>query len=586
MASSSRIPPPRVGEPTVRHRFLVVVILLASLALSTRLLWVQGLNSRALAAEARESRTVERTIPALRGDILDRDGKVLAASVERYDLWVDQRQVDEYRAKDEDARPEEKGVKGAARTLAPVLGMTPAEAEKKLSGTRGFVYLSKGVDPAVRDATMALRIPGVGSDRVAQRTYPSGEVAGNVLGFVSGDGEPLAGTEIAYDDVLRGENGRISYERGAGGQIIPTAPQATQRAVDGRTVELTIDQDLQWRTQQILAQTVDRWGGSGGSAVVMNARTGEVLALADYPTYDPNAPGRTDAKYRGNQSLSNVFEPGSTGKLFTMAAAIEEGTVSPTSQYTIPSTMTFDGQRIKDSHAHEVQKLTLAGVLAQSSNVGTVQVSQTLDDRTRYEYLRRFGLGQRTGVGLPGESAGILHAPEDWDPRMRFTTSFGQGYSVNALQMVSAVSTFANDGVRVQPSLVRGVMDESGTLRPLGEPTRTRVVSSQTAATMVQLMDNNIVDDGKHNGNIPHYAVGGKSGTAQVPDGTYTASFIGIAPADDPELVTGVFIYGLTSFISGTTAAAPAFSEVMGYALQNQGVAPTGRPGRDLEDEW
>lgn len=582
-AGRSLIPPARVGDPTTRHRLLISVILVAVLLLSGRLIWVQGLDASARAEEAIAQRTVTRTIPALRGDITDRHGTTLASSVERYDLWVNQLQVDEYLENSKTA--EVTGVAAAAQDLAPVLGWSVSETEEALTGDAGFSYLLKSVEPEVRDAAIALRIPGIGADRVAERIYPAGSVGGNVLGFVGADGTALAGTELSFDDQLSGTDGRTTYERGAQGQIIPTGKQETTPAVDGDDVVLTIDRDLQWKAQQIVAGAVEKWGASGGSAVVYNPRTGEVLALAEYPSFDPNTPGEYDPEDLGNRSISSVFEPGSTGKLFTMAAAIEEGTVTPESQYEVPYEMWFDGHRVKDSHPHPDQRLTLAGVLKNSSNVGTVQIGETLTPQVRYDYLKAFGLGEKTGVELPGESAGIVHPAEKWTGRTRYTTSFGQGYSVNALQMVSAVGTFANDGVRVQPSLIKGIQQPDGSVRPLGEPQRTRVISSETAATMRALMDNS-VDDETSSAAVKGYAIGGKTGTAQVGDGTYTASFIGIAPVDDPELVVGVFVFGLDSFISGSRAAAPAFSELTAFALQNQGVAPTGVPGRELENEW
>ncbi|HJG92312.1 MAG TPA: penicillin-binding protein 2 [Brachybacterium massiliense] len=580
---SARIPRARLGEPSQRHRLIISLIMVGVLLLSGRLIWVQGLDASARAEDAVAQRTVTRTIPALRGEITDRNGTVLASSVQRYDLWVNQMQVDEYLENSKTA--EVTGVEAAAAELAPVLGWSVSRTEEALTGDAGFSYLRKNVEPEVRDAAMSLRIPGIGSDPVADRIYPAGSVAGNILGFVGSDGTALAGTELSFDDELRGTAGKTTYERGAQGQIIPTGKQETIPAENGSDVVLTIDRDLQWKSQQIVAGAVEQWGATGGSAVVYNAKTGEVLSLAEYPTYDPNDPGAAEEQDRGNRSISNVFEPGSTGKLFTLAAALEEGTVTPETEYEIPYEMWFDGHRVKDSRYHEDQQLTLAGVLKNSSNVGTVQISETLTPQVRHDYLRAFGLGEATGVELPGESSGLVHPAEDWTGRTRYTTSFGQGYSVNALQMVSAVGTFANDGVRVQPSLIAGTRQDDGSVRPLGEPESTRVVSSGTAETMLQLMDN-AVEDGRSSASVTGYAVAGKSGTAQVGDGTYTASFIGFAPADDPDLVVGVFIFGLDTFISGSRAAAPAFSELTTFALQNQGIAPTGVAGRELENEW
>lgn len=579
----ARIPQSRLGEPSHRHRLLICLIMIGVLALSGRLVWVQGLDASARAEEAVAQRTVTRTIPALRGEITDRNGTALASSVQRYDLWVNQQQVDGYLANSKTA--EVTGIEAAAADLAPVLGWSVSKTEEALTGDAGFSYLRKNVEPEVRDAAMALKIPGIGSDPVAERIYPAGSVGGNILGFVGDDGTALAGTELSFDEELRGTDGKTTYERGAQGQIIPTGKQETTAAVDGSDVVLTIDRDLQWKSQQIVAGAVEQLGAAGGSAVVYNAKTGEVLSLAEYPSYDPNDPGAAEEQDRGNRSISSVFEPGSTGKLFTLAAALEEGTVTPETEYEIPYEMWFDGHRVKDSRYHPDQQLTLAGVLKNSSNVGTVQISETLAPEVRHDYLKAFGLGERTGVELPGESSGLVHPAADWTGRTRYTTSFGQGYSVNALQMVSAVGTFANDGVRVQPSLIAGTRQTDGSVRSLGEPESTRVVSSGTAETMLQLMDNS-VEDGNSSASVTGYAVAGKSGTAQVGDGTYTASFIGFAPADDPEIVVGVFLFGLDTFISGSRSAGPAFSELTTFALQNQGIAPTGEPGRELENEW
>jgi cell division protein FtsI (penicillin-binding protein 3) len=581
-SSGPLIPAPRVGEPLVRRRLMLALMGGAAVSLGGRLVWVQGLDASARAAEAVDQRKVERTITALRGEIVDRNGAVLARSVERYDLWVNQMQVGDYAPEDEEQGT---GVKAAAKVLSPLLDWDVDETEKELTGDRGFKYLRKNVEPDVRDAVMSQKIPGIGSDRVSERVYPAGRIGANVIGFVGGDGAALAGAEYKYDENLRGSNGKVSYERGAGGQIIPTGKQTTKEAIDGDDLVLTIDENLQWKSQQVIQETVEKFGADAGSAVIYNVRTGELLALADYPTFDPNKPGDADQEYLGNQSLSNVFEPGSTGKLLTVACALEKGTATPESKYTIPYTMEFDGNRIKDSHPHETQKLTLAGVLKNSSNVGTVQIAETVSDKDRYETLKAFGIGTKTGIGLPGESGGILHPVSDWGGRLRYTVAFGQGYSVTPLQMTAAIGAFGNDGVRMQPTIVAGTRDENGVLSAATTAKGVRACSSATARTIRALMDNDIDDDGEANASVPNYAVGGKTGTAESGAG-YTASFIGMAPIDDPEIAIGVFVYGLKTFISGNTAAAPAFSELMQYTLQTQGIAPTGKKGRTLEDEW
>lgn len=579
------LPPARVGTPRQRHRWILAAVMICALLLSGRLLWVQGLNAQALAAQAVEDRTATRTITAPRGQILDSEGAVLASSVERYDLWVNQLQVDDYRKDADDLPADEKGIKGAARQLAPLLGWSVEKTEKALTGDRGFQYLRKEVDPALRDAVMSLRINGIGADRVSRRIYPAGAVGGNIIGFTGSDGTALAGAELQYDDLLRGENGSVTYERGAGGQVIPTGRQETVEAVDGQDIQLTIDRDVQWRAQQIVQKTVEKWGTAGGSAVVLDARTGQIVALADYPTFDPNAPGRAEPEHRGNMTISNVFEPGSTGKMITVAAALEEGTVSPATEYTVPYRMTINGSEIKDARPHEVQHLTVAGVLRHSSNIGAVQIAETMTPETRHDYMMRFGLGKPTGVGLPGESGGVVHPASAWQGHTRSAIAFGHGYSVTALQMTSVLGTLVNDGVRVEPSIVAGTRGPDGEITPLSQPEQTRVVSSKTARTMIQLLDN-AADDETSRVAVPHYATAGKSGTAQVPDGTYTTSFIGTAPADNPRYVVGVFLYGMHGFNSGTTSAGPAFNELMSATLQDRGVAPTGRPQTTFENEW
>ena len=575
---------PNGYDPSKSYRFIVVCVILISFVIAMRLIWVQGVNSHSLAEQARAARTHERVITALRGDILDRNGEVLATSVERYDIWVNQRQVAEYRPSAEQGAAQGPGA--AAAQLAPVLGMSVEDLEEVLTGESGFRYVAKTVDPQVNDAVLGMRIPGIGSDRVQQRLYPSGEVGANVIGFTGADGTALAGAELTFDEQLRGTDGKVVFERGAGGQAIPTAQRSETPAVDGYDVQLTIDRDIQYKSQEVIARTVQEWGAAGGSIVAIDIATGEILALADYPTYDPNNPGATDAQYRGNQSISNVFEPGSTGKLFTLAGLINEGDASLEDRLVVPHTKSFGGESIKDALPHPDKNYTLAGILKNSSNVGTVELANRQDLETRYEYLRAFGLGEATGVELPGESAGIVHPPGDWQGRTAYTVAFGQGYAVNALQMTSAVGTFGHDGVRVQPRIVRASGVDAQTLRAEQPPASTRVVSSETATTMLQLMDNNVADDGSQNGWIPHYAVGGKSGTAQVPDGSYTSSFIGMAPIDDPQIVLGVFVYGIQGFQSGSQVAAPAFSEIMGYTLQSRSIAPTGVPGLELENEW
>lgn len=551
-----------------------------ALAIIFRLVWIQGLNAQDLANEAKEARTYTRNVAALRGDILDRDGKVLATSMERYDIWVNQLQVVDYKNPDQSA--DLAGVQLAARQLSPVLGMSVEELENILSGEQGFKYVKKAVNPQVNESVKAMNIPGIGSDRVQQRIYPAGEVGANVIGFVGSDGTALAGAELSFDNELSGEDGFETFERGAGGQAIPSGASTKTAAIDGKNIQLTIDQDIQYRAQELITEVVAKENASGGSIVIMNARTGELLALADTPTFDPNNPGASPSENLGNQAISNVFEPGSSGKLFTVAAALEEKKVSNQDRFYSPDSKDFNGEIISDAINHQPKNYTLAGILKDSSNVGIVQVGQRVEPEVLHSYFEAFGIGTATNIGLPGESAGILHPAENWVGRNRLVMNFGQGYSTTALQITSAVAIFFNDGLKVEPTIIK---TQGKNAKEQISDDENRVISAETAKMMREYLDNNI-DDENSPAAVAGYAVGAKTGTAEeISKGTLTLSIIGSAPMDNPQIVVGVFIYGAHGGFGGTVAA-PVFSEMMSYVLQVEGISPTGKGGIELRNEW
>lgn len=588
-----KFPEPKIGEPVVRRRTVLGAILGASALLGGRLVWVQGVDPSTLAAEAVSQRTRTTTLLARRGEITDREGGTLAISVERYDIWANQLQVPDYLARDlERGKVSVAGVEAAASALAPVLGLTVAEAREALTGENQFTYLARTMTPAARDAVMSLDVPGIGADRVADRVYPNGAVAGNIVGFVGADGTALAGLELQLDEHLRGSNGERKYERGADGRTIPTGQGETVHAVDGQTVVTTIDRDIQYYAQNATARRVEEFGARGASAVVMDPTTGEILAMVDVPTYDPNDPSAVPDTQRGNASVSSVFEPGSTGKIFTMAAILDSGALDLSAQFTVPSVEHFGDQRVKDARDYGTRKFTLSGILAESSNVGIVMAAESVDPEVRLDYLKRFGMGKKTGITLPGESAGILHEPEDWDGRTAINMAFGQGYSGTALQMVNGFATICNRGVPHIPSIVKEYIAPDGTVTPasgeVGEP----AVSPETAQQLLALLDNDVHDDGVTGGSVPGYTVGGKSGTAEESSpegglsGNYTSSFIAVAPAEDPKLVVGVFVYGIDSFLSGSRVAGPVVSDLMSFSLQTLGIPPTGAAGVELPSTW
>ncbi|MBO3096187.1 peptidoglycan glycosyltransferase [Cellulomonas dongxiuzhuiae] len=580
--------PPGPAQAVVASRGrmigLVVVLSLVLVTFAGRLVYVQGIAGPEVAQEAREKRMTTAQVLGARGEITDANGVVLATSVERYHVTVNQKQVASYRARGSSDGLD--GAAGVASRLAPVLGLNAAELGGDLVGDRGYVVVARNVLPDVAREVRALRLDGVGVEKVADRVYPKGTVAGNIVGFVNSEGEGLQGLEFALHADLKGTPGQERFERGKGGQPIPGGLSEAHPAQDGRSVRLTLDSDLQWKAEEQLRAKVAETGADGGAIVVMR-RTGEVLALAESVAFDPNTPG-AQATTALSRSVSDVFEPGSTGKVVTIAAALEEGLVQPTEPFEVADRWTTPhGETIKDSHDHAVQKLTATGVFAESSNVGTVLIGQRLTKDQRYQYLSAFGFGARTGIEMPGESAGLLRTPDDWHGRDEFAVLFGQAVSVNALQAASVFATIANDGVRVPPRLIAGWTSPDGRYTAQPPPDGIAVVSPQTAQTVLSMMESTVVEGTGKEGAIPGYRVGGKTGTAQRfnPSG-YTASFIGVAPVDDPEVITAVILHNPRTSIYGGTVAAPVFATVTGYALQQLGIAPSGAPATLFPATW
>jgi cell division protein FtsI (penicillin-binding protein 3) len=548
-----------------------------------RLVQVQGFEGATLAADAFSERSTTIKLPAHRGNIVDVNGSVLATTVEQWNLQIDQTLIPEYSVK-EGGHRRKLGVEGAAAKLAPIIGLSVAETRKRMTGKRRGAYLIKGISPEVYRKVVQARVVGVFGEQDSTRKYPNNAVGASLVGFVSKDGRPLSGVEKAFATELAGKDGKISYETSGDARKvqIPTGLTHEVEPQDGRTVRLTLDVDLQWKAQQALAAKVAESKAESGVAVIMDARTGEVLALATVPTFDSNNPGKSPAADRGNRGLLDVFEPGSTAKVITAAAAVEEKVATPTTRLVVPGSIHRSNTTIHDSEAHGREQLTFAGVLAKSSNIGTVMVGERMSEQTIYDYQSAFGFGQATHVGLP-ESRGILTKPEHMWGTQRYTVMFGQGVSVTALQAVSVYQTIANDGVRVPPRLVAGTTAADGARQDAARPAGVRVVSPQTAQTVRMMLEGVTADGGTGTkGTIPGYRVAGKTGTAQAADPEcgcyrgYTASFIGFAPADQPRLVMGVFLQRPKVGRYGGQLAAPVFQEVMSYALLHRGIAPTG----------
>lgn len=581
-------PAARVGNPVVRQRIIMLATLLILCVFAARLVFIQGVNGSELSAAALENRLATSTIEPVRADIVDRNGVVMATSAQRYHVFVNQQTLSEF-TRMENGQIVAEGALDAARILAPILGVSESELAADLVGDKTFQYVAKYVTPEVWSLINAERIPGIDREPVTERQYPNGDVGGNVVGFVGGVEDKqgvdwgLAGVEAAFEDELLGKPGSLTYESDArGGTVIPTGVLEEEEAVPGSTVQLTLDRDIQFYAQQALEEALEANGGSQGIVTVEDVKTGEFLAIADSDAVDPNDPGATKADARGSRAVQDIFEPGSTAKVITMAAALEEGVATPTSRYIAPYQYTTDNnQTFKDATEHEDQKLTLSGVLVNSSNTGTVQVGEDLTEAQRHHYLDAFGFGRPTGVGLPTEVGGILHPWQEWDGRTQWAVLYGQGIAGTALQTSQVFQTIANGGVRVQPSVVKGYETADGEFIEREREEPTRVVSEETADQLMLMLED-VTESGTGGlAKIDGYRVAGKTGTAEAADETgaltrTVSSFVGVAPADDPRIVVSVFIWDPKSSIWGGVVAAPVFSDVATFALQALRVPPSG----------
>jgi cell division protein FtsI (penicillin-binding protein 3) len=403
-----------------------------------------------------------------------------------------------------------------------------------------------------------------------------------VLGFVGSDGTGLSGLENSWDAKLSGKDGEITFESGAGGRQIPSGDTQTEESVPGVDVQLTIDRDIQFAAERAIAAKVRETAADSGTVVAMDPRTGEVLALATYPSFDPRDPTSAPEADRGNRAVTEIFEPGSTSKVMTMAAALDAGAVKPTTPIEVPPVLYRGGDDFNDHTPHGTLHLTASGVLAQSSNIGTILIAERLGDRALYSYLEAFGMGSTSGLDFPGESAGLLPDVNDWGPTNAATIAFGQGLSLNAVQATSVFATIANDGVRVEPSIVAGTTAPDGEFTPAPAPARHRVVSPEAAQTLREMMEAVVSEEGTAPmAQIPGYRVAGKTGTAQRVDEAcgcyrgYTASFIGFAPADKPAVVVSVTLQDPKNGHYGGLLGGPVFKRVTSFALQSMQVPPT-----------
>ena len=570
-----------LSKSRIKVLILFAVFLFALLA--AQLVRVQVIQAAEYQSKASNEMQLTRTIPAPRGDITDINGINFARSVSAITIVVDQTLIsDPVRT---------------ANFVAPILGLPVEDVQENITGTRRYSIVLKNGRPALwdrltkeiyehnkalRKEELDKRIIGFFPERSYIREYPSGSLISSLVGFVRADGVGATGLESSLNSVITGVDGRYSFANGYGAEI-PGSQREIIAAKAGTSVRLTIDRDVQWVASEAIAKAVKSSKAASGTVIVMDPRTGEIVAHATAPTFNPNNTKDVDLNLMRNPSVQDVYEPGSTGKVMTLAAALEEKTVSPNTVFSVPYALKRGGSVFHDHDKHPVQHLTTSGILAVSSNIGTIKVGETISNDTLYSYLTKFGIGSKTGSGLPGESAGILPKVENWSGTTAPTVAFGQGYSLTAMQATSVFATIANNGIRVSPTVIAGTRDASGHFTPSGNRTTSRVISEDTARKLRLMMESVVTPTGTApSAAIPGYRVAGKTGTAwRYNDKTggyngYTASFIGFAPADSPRYVISVTIQDPRNGYYGGVLGGPVFKKVMTFVLQSKHVAPTG----------
>jgi len=566
-----------------RIRKIVAILIVVFLLFGLRLIDIQAIRAKGFVNRANNELSKSATLLAPRGSISDINGVELARSISAINIAVDQTVVNDPIT--------------AAKIVAPILGMSYGQLLPEITGERRYVLIAKDITPAKwREVNAAIesyntevlkskdgiskRIGGFVPERSYIRDYPSGAITSSLIGIINDQGTGAAGIESSLNGLLSGVNGKYIYANGRG-NIIPGSEQVSVEAKSGTSIRLTIDRDVQWVAQNAISQAVASSKAKSGTVIVMDPKTGAILAQASAPTFDPNSNSITQEKLK-NPAVQEVYEPGSTGKVITVAAAMQEGLVSPDTVFTIPYSMKVSDGVFHDHEKHPTQRLTTTGLLAVSSNTGSIQIGQKLGKDNLYDYLRKFGIGESTNSKLPGESVGILHPVKDWSGTSLPTISFGQGYSVTAIQATSVFATIANDGVRVKPSILAGVVDESGKYTPAKPNESIKVLSAETAINLRAMMESVVSKDGTApTAAIPGYRVAGKTGTAMRYNTScscysgYTASFIGFAPADQPKYVVSVTIQDPQGLHWGGALAGPVFKKVMSFVLQNERIKPT-----------
>ncbi len=550
-----------------RIRLLLAAFLLVFAVMLGRAVWLQGVHAQSLGKMAQNQHRETVDIPASRGTIYDRDGVRLAIGEQATTVYADPRQVTD--------------ALGVARAAAEIFGTRVVDANslypQLLDRKKAFVYVARKADPDQAAQFMKRGFDGVNVYPEERRVYPQHTVGASLLGFAGVDNQGIAGLEYGFDRLLRGRPGVETIVKDPFGRTIDTISSTPER--EGSDVFLTVDHTIQAEVEQVLQKTVRRWGAKAASAIVLDPRNGEILAMADAPTYDANNFARISPALSRNRAVTDQYEPGSTFKLVTVSAALSERLVTPQTRFVLPYKLQVADRWIHDAEPRGTETMSVAKILSHSSNVGAVTLAEKLGRDRLAEWIDRWGFGKATGVDFPGESAGAVLPLEQWSGSTIGNVPIGQGIAVTPLQMASAYATVANDGVWVQPHLVKRVAGHR-----LHRPKEHRILSP-TVNSQVSAMLTNVVADGTGTeAKIDGYRVAGKTGTAEVPGpngyttGKYVASFVGYVPASKPRLVVLVKVQEPTKAIFGGVVAAPAFAEIARFCLQYLEIPPDARP--------
>src|SRR6201995_3070933 len=588
-----------------RHRVGNGVIFLALVVAGAQLFYLQVPHASGLRAEAAGQLKVTDTEKAVRGNIVDRNNNQLAFTIEARALTFQprriQKQLGEAKQKNAKAPDPQERLKEIAKEVSLRLNNKPDKATvlKKLRSDETFVYLARAVDPAIA-TTITRKFPEVGAERQDLRQYPGGSLAANVVGGIDWDGHGLLGLEDSMDAELAGTDGSVTYDRGSDGVVIPGSYRNQHKAVNGSTVQLTIDDDIQFYVQQQVQQAKNLSGARNVSAVVLDSKTGEVLAMSNDNTFDPSQDiGRQGNKQLGDLPVSSPFEPGSVNKVVTAASVIEYGLTNPGQVLQVPGSINIGWVPAHDAWQHGVTPYTTTGVFGKSSNVGTLMLAQRVGPERYYDMVEKFGLGQRTGVGLPGESAGLVPPIGQWSGSSFSNLPIGQGLSMPLVQMAGMYQAIANDGVRMPPRIVKSTVAADGTRTEEPRPDGVRVGSPATARAVRNMLRGVVQRDptGNQQGTGPAaavdgYQVSGKTGTAQqinpacgcYYDNVYWITFAGMATTDDPRYVIGIMMDNPVRNADGRPGHSPAplFHNIAGWLLQRGNVPLSPDPGPPL----